>query len=219
MDTEEKIMTSEEIIQALNWRYATKKFDPEKKLSEDQVEGLLETLRLTASSMGLQPYRFIHVKDDKVRKELRAHSYDQPQITDASELIVFAAKNKFTQADIEEIVKREGRLRGYEDEAIEKRIASVTRYVDRKDEDEFLAWTSRQLYISIGNLLSAAALMWVDACPMEGIKGKEYDRILGLEPLNLRSFAVVTLGFRSESDGYASKTKVRLPRERIIKTI
>lgn len=219
METLEQIKTGEEIIESLQWRYATKKFDPSKKLAEDQVNTLLGTLELSASSMGLQPYRFIHVRDRDVREELRIHSYDQSQITDSSELIVFAAKATLSAEDIEELVRREGEMRGYDETSIHKRIASVSNYVKQKDPEEFLAWTSRQLYISMGKLLEAAALMRIDACPMEGIKGSEYDRILGLEPLNLRAFAVVTLGFRSDSDAYAGKPKVRLPREQIIKTI
>jgi nitroreductase len=218
MEHTAEVLTGNDIVEALNWRYATKKFDPEKKLGDEQVESLLETIRLSASSMGLQPYRFIHVKDEALRRELRSHSYDQPQITDASELIVFAAKEKFTDEDISQIVEREGEIRGYDKEKIEKRVKSVTKYVRSKNPDEFFAWTGRQTYIAIGKLLSAAALMRVDACPMEGIKGEDYDRILGLETLNLRSLAVVTLGFRSENDAYASKPKVRLPKDQIIKT-
>lgn len=218
MEHTSEVLTGNDIVEALNWRYATKKFDPDKKLNDEQVESLLETIRLSASSMGLQPYRFIHVKDQALRRELREHSYDQPQITDASELIVFAAKEVFTDEDISQIVEREGEIRGYDKEKIEKRVNSVTKYVRGKKPDEFFAWTARQTYIAIGNLLSAAALMRIDACPMEGIKGKHYDRILELETLNLRSLAVVTLGFRSENDAYASKPKVRLPKEKIIKT-
>jgi nitroreductase len=219
METTEFMISEKQLIEALNHRYATKRFDPNRKLAPEQVKALLEALRLSASSMGLQPYRFIHVKDSDVRQELRVHSYDQPQITDASELVVFAAKTEYSDEDIRDIVTREGKLRGYDDEQIKKRIASVTKYVRGKEGDRLFHWNARQLYIAIGNVLTSAAVLGIDACPMEGIKGKEYDRILGLETLNLKSLAVVTLGYRSSEDTYAKKAKVRLPAEKIIKTI
>lgn len=212
-------LTGEELISALNWRYATKKFDPEKKLSDDQVETLLEAIRLSASSMGLQPYKFIHVKDPEIRKQLKEHSYGQTQITDASELIVFAAKTKVDREYIQDFARLEGELRGLSEEQIQRKTKSTLDYVSGMDEAETFNWNSRQTYIALGNLLSAAAVMRIDACPMEGIIGEEYDRILQLEPLNLRSLAVVTLGFRSSTDSYASQPKFRFPPGQIIKTV
>jgi len=212
-------LTGEEVISALNWRYATKKFDPDRKLRKDQVETLLEVLQLSASSMGLQPYEFIHVKHPKTRERLKEHSHAQNQITDASELIVFAAKTKVDNEYIEDFARLEGELKGRSEEQIQRRIASTMTYVSRMDEAELFNWNSRQAYIALGNLLSIAAVMRIDACPMEGIIGDEYDRILQLEPLNLRSLAVVTLGFRSSRDSYASQPKFRFPPGQIIKTV
>ena len=219
METTSERLTGEELISAMKWRYATKKFDSTRKLSRDQVETLLETLQLSASSMGLQPYTFIHVKDPETRKLLKELSHGQTQITDASELIVFAAKTSLDHNYIKEFARLEGRLRARSEQQIQRKIDSTKDYVERMDEEELINWTGRQTYIAIGNLLSAAALLRIDACPMEGIQGKEYDRILQLENVNLRCLAVVTLGYRSSEDSYASQPKFRFPQGQIIKTI
>ena len=212
-------MTTEELISALNWRYATKKFDPERKLKDERVDALLESLRLSASSMGLQPYEFIHVKNPEIREQLKEHSHGQTQITDASEMIVFAAKTRVDDGHIEDFARLEGELRDRSEEQIQQKIERTKAYVNRMDQEQLFNWNSRQVYIAIGTILTAAALLEIDACPMEGIKGEEYDRILQLEHLNLRSLAVVTLGYRSSADSYASQPKFRFPQGRIIKTI
>lgn len=218
METLDKL-TNHDLLKALNWRYATKKFDPNRKLSDAQVDTVREVLRLSASSMGLQPYVFIHVTDEQVRKRLRTHSFDQSQITDASELFVFTAKENIDNEYVEDFVRGEGELRNRTEEQMKRKIKGTVSNFSKKSKEEIFNWSSRQAYIGIGNLLTAAALLNIDACPMEGIKGEEYDRILQLEPLNLRSLAVVTLGFRSSADTYASQAKFRFPQDRIIKTI
>ena len=212
-------MESQELLGALNWRYATKKFDPNRKLDLKTLNTLLEATRLSASSMGLQPYKFIHVKDVGVRESLKEHSFNQTQITDASDMIVFAALNSISDEHIEQYARTEGELRNRTEEQIERKMKSTKAYVDRMNADEQFIWNSKQAYISMGTLLSTAALLNVDACPMEGINPKEYDRILQLEALNLRSLAVVTLGFRSSEDAYSDQSKFRFPKGQIIKTI
>jgi nitroreductase len=180
---------------------------------------LLEALRYSASSMGLQPYEFIHVRDEETRNLLKEHSFGQSQITDASDMIVFAAKTELSQGYIENYARLEGELRNRTEEQIERKIKGTAAYVNKMSTEELFVWNSKQAYIAIGNLLSAAALLGIDACPMEGINPEEYDRILRLEPLNLRSLAVVTLGFRSAEDSYADQAKFRFPKGQIIKTI
>jgi nitroreductase len=218
METMTRISESE-LIDALNWRYATKKFDPEKKLSDQQRNTLLQVLTLSASSMGLQPYNFIHVKDAEIRKELKEVSSGQSQIVDASELIVFAAKTKIARDYVEQFARLEGELRNRSEEQINRKMDKTIQYVSKKSPDELFNWNCRQAYIAMGNLLTAAAVLGIDACPMEGIDPREYDRILQLEDVNLRSLAVVTLGFRSSSDSYADEPKFRFPEGQIIKTI
>lgn len=219
METKTEVNTATRIIDALNWRYATKKFDPSRKLSAEDMDTLMEALRLSASSMGLQPYRFLRITDPEVRKQLREVSFDQPQITDAAEMIVFAAKPEYTDSDIDDFLAESRARRGFSDEDIAKRKKSIQKHVAGFKGKELLEWTSRQMYIAIGQLLATAALMEIDACPMEGIKAPEYERILKLDEKGLQAFAVVTLGYRSEEDDLAEKPKIRLPREILFEEI
>lgn len=219
MEINTETVAESTIIDALNWRYATKKFDPNRKVSPEDMDTLKEALRLSASSMGLQPYRFLHITDPEVRKQLREVSFDQPQITDASEMIVFAAKAAYTDADIDDFLEESQKRRGYTDDQIADRKKSIRKHVDGFEGEELPNWTSRQLYIAVGQLLTTAAMMRIDACPMEGIKAPEYGRILKLDEKDLKAFAVVTLGYRSEEDSLAKEPKIRLPREILFEKI
>lgn len=205
--------TDTQVMEALNWRYATKKFDPKRKVADQDMDTLMEAVRLAASSMGLQPYRFFRITDPEVRKQLREVSFDQPQITDASDMIVFTAKSSYTDSDIDDFLEESKKRRGFSEDAIASRKKTILKHVGGFDGDEFLQWASRQLYISIGQLLTTAAVMGIDACPMEGIKAPEYGRILKLDDRDLQAFAVVTLGYRSDEDELADQAKIRLPRE------
>lgn len=203
-------------MEALDWRYATKKFDTGRSIPAEDLQTLLQALRLSPSSMGLQPYRFLRIADPRLRAELQNVSFSQSQITQASELIVFAAKTEYTDADIDEFLDASQKARGYSDNDIEKRAKSIRKHVERFNGEELLQWNARQLYIAMGQLLTSAALMGIDACPMEGIKAADYERILELEGLDV--CAVVCLGYRAADDGLASQAKVRLPLDTLIKT-
>jgi nitroreductase len=214
-----KGISSAVLIDKLNWRYATKKFDPDKKLSQGQVEGLMEILRLAPSSMGLQPYTFVRVIDQEIRKQLRQVSSNQAQITDASEIIVFAANKSITTEDIQAFVQLSADSRGYPADAAGRRVLSIKRYVDGFTADGLLEWNARQAYIAMGQLLAAAAMSEIDACPMEGIDKEQYNRILGLNSLDLQTLAVVALGFRSREDESQYMPKVRKSIEQLFLTI
>lgn len=219
METETEMNTATRIIDALNWRYATKKFDPNRKISAEDMDTLTEAVRLAASSMGLQPYRFLRITDPDVRKELREVSFDQPQITDASEMIVFAAKTDYTDADIDDFLDESQKRRGFTDDQIADRKKSIRKHVAGFKGEDLVRWNARQMYIAIGQLLTTAALIKIDACPMEGIKAPEYGRILNLDEKGLKAFAVVTLGYRSDEDKLADEAKIRLPREILFEEI
>lgn len=203
------IQTDTSIIEALNWRYATKKFDPNRKISESEIDILLNSLRLSPSSMGLQPYTFFRVKSSDLREKLKEHSFNQSQITDASELIVFTSKTKISREEIERFARLNTEIRKKDSDSEERQIKRLSTYIENFDPEAFFNWTSRQTYIAMGILLATAAELKIDSCPMEGIQGREYDRILDLEPLNLRTISVVTLGYRSEEDSYQWEPKVR----------
>jgi nitroreductase/dihydropteridine reductase len=207
------------VINALEWRYATKKFDPDKKLSAKQLDVLLEALRLSPSSFGLEPWRFIVVTNPKIRARLRTVGFDQPQITDASHLIVFAAAKDIDDALIDQYIQRVANIRRTSIESLRNRSVMIKEYTHAKTEQKRKEWPIRQAYIALGVLLTAAALEGIDACPMEMFDQQKFDEILGLEKLHVESRVIVAVGFRSPNDDYAHAKKVRLSKDQVILNI
>ena len=168
------------LINQLNWRYATKQFDPNRKITLTDWATLEEALRLTPSSGGLQPWKFVVITDPAVRAKLRPASYGQAQITDASHLVVFAAKNNLSEADVDAHIKHIAEVQGAPIEALSPLrgmlVGGIVQSMDEKARD---AWARNQVYIALGNLLASAALLGIDACPMEGFDRAQYDEILG----------------------------------------
>src|SRR5260221_1815403 len=208
---------SETLINQLNWRYATKQFDPTKKISETDWATLETALQLTPSSGGLQPWKFIVVTDPAVRAKLLPASYGQAQITDASHLVVFAAKNNLSEADVDAHIKHIAEVQGAPIEALAPlRGMLVGGIVKAQDEAARNAWARNQAYIALGNLLTSAALLGIDACPMEGFDRAQYDEILGLKAQGYASAVIATLGYRAPTDQHATAPKVRFPKERVL---
>jgi nitroreductase len=207
---------STQLLAQLNWRYATKQFDPARKISATDWATLEEALLLTASSGGLQPWKFIVVTDPVVRAKLLPASYGQAQIADASHLVVFAAKNNFSEADVDAHLEHVAEVRGAPVEALAPlRGMLVGGIVKALDESARNAWARNQTYIALGNFLTSAALLGIDACPMEGFDRAQYDEILGLKAKGLASAVIATVGYRLPSDKYASAPKVRFPKEQV----
>lgn len=204
------------ILNKLNWRYATKNFDSSKQVSNEDLNTLLEAGRLTASSYGLQPYEIYVIKNEEVRKELRKASYDQPQITDASCIIVLANKPTFDDSMIDDYIANIMKVRGLSKEDLEgfsKTMKSTL--LDLPDAYKG-AWTSNQAYIVLGNLMTIAAEMEIDTCPMEGFDKEQYNEILGLTNKGLNAAVVLAVGYRSSEDATQHYPKVRYPEEQII---
>jgi nitroreductase len=187
-----------------NWRCATKKFDPTRKIPEDTWSTLEQALVLSPSSYGLQPWRFVIVRDPQLRDTLKPLTMDQPQLTDCSHFVVFARKNAMTEADVEKLVDRttavrglpRGAFRGYHDTTVADMVKGPrSRWVKE--------WTARQTYIALGNLMTAAALLGVDACPMEGLDPASYDEVLGLTAKGYATVCACALGYRAADDPYA----------------
>ena len=193
------------VIEKLNWRYATKVFDKSKKLSEDDLNILLESLRLTPSSFGLQPWKFVLVKNIDLREKIKDASYGQTQMTDASDLIVLCAKETITEDDV---VKITGNNEGYKN--------MIMGSIKNKSNDEILNWNAKQVYLALGFLLETAAIMNIDACPMEGFDNKKVDEILGLNEKGLKSVVICPVGYRSEDDKYANNPKFRFPQSELV---
>ncbi|OGJ21959.1 MAG: NAD(P)H-dependent oxidoreductase [Candidatus Pacebacteria bacterium RIFCSPHIGHO2_02_FULL_46_9] len=205
-----------DIIKQLNWRYATKKFDPNFKLSEAQLAELTEVVRLSPSSFGLQPWGFVVVSNPAIRTKLRAAAWGQPQITDASHLFVFCRLSQMNQANIDEYVKAIAEQRGLQTADLAEYSQMMTGSIAGKSAVELIAWMSRQVYIALGVLLTTCAIEKIDACPMEGFDNAKFDEILDLPSKGLASCALCAVGKRAADDSYAALAKVRFPKEKVI---
>jgi nitroreductase len=209
-------ITSAQLLTQLNWRYATKQFDPARKISAADWAALEAALLLTASSGGLQPWKFIVVTDPAVRAKLLPASYGQPQVTAASQLVVFASKNNYSEADVDAHLQNVAKAQGAPIEALAPlRAMLVGGIVQRLDEAARNAWARNQVYIALGNFLTSAALLGIDACPMEGFDRAQYDEILGLKAKGLAAAVIATVGYRLPTDKYARAPKVRFPKAQV----
>lgn len=209
---------SHQLIEDLKWRYACKKFDPSKKLTEEQLNDLLDSLRLTASSYGIQPWKFVVVKNDKLREELVDASYKQGQVADASDLLVLCRPSELDAKIIDNYIDDISTTRGSKKEDLEGFRNMMLKVVE-KDGSEKIAWAKNQIYIALGTLLTACAAMKIDSCPMEGFSPKKYGEILGLEKLGLTAVVVCPVGYRAEDDKYIDIKKVRYSREEVVSII
>jgi len=213
-------ITTDQLLSALHWRYATKAFDPTRKISPATWAALEETLVLTPSSFGLQPWRFLDIRDTELRAKLRPHSWDQPQVTDASHFVVFTARTEIIAGDIAHLVDCTATVRGQPAAALAgyRQIMEGGLLNDAR-KPHLHDWASRQAYIALGQLLTAAALLGIDTCPMEGFDPAKYDEILGVRKDGYACIAAVALGYRAASDKYATLPKVRYPKSEVIKTV
>jgi nitroreductase len=215
-----KIIDRHQLIDQLNWRYATKQYDPTRRISVQDWATLEEALVLTPSSAGLQPWTFFVIDDPNVRAKLLLASYGQPQIVDASHLVVFATKTNYSPADVDAHIQQAARVRGVEVESLEGLRAMALRSVIQGMTDvERRNWAANQTFIALGNLLTSAALLGIDATPMGGFEKCRYDDILGLKARGLTASVVAAVGYRKESDKYATVPKVRFPREIVVQHV
>jgi nitroreductase len=209
-----------QLLDALRWRYATKVFDPNRTIAPDSWAALEDSLVLSASSFGLQPYRFFVVKDRAVREQLLPHSWGQRQVVDASHYLVFAARTGITQAEIDGFIQRVTAARGVPADSLNGYRELMKGFLlNEGNKSAVPQWTARQVYIALGNLLTSAAMLGIDTCPIEGFVPAEYDRILNLTGLGLTSVVCCALGFRNASDKYAHTPKFRFPKSDLVKTV
>ncbi|TVZ15133.1 NAD(P)H-dependent oxidoreductase [Maribacter sp. MAR_2009_72] len=204
------------VLDKLNWRYATKMFDASKKVSEEDLNILLDAARLTASSYGLQPYHFYVIEDKDVRAKLRKASYDQAQITDASHLLVLANRPTFDESLVDNYIDNIIKTRGVSKGDVEGYSNMMKGALMGLPDAHKNSWTSNQTYIALGNLLTIAAEMEIDTCPMEGFDKAQYNEILGLAENNLNAAVVLAVGYRSNEDKTQHYPKVRYSKEEII---
>jgi nitroreductase len=207
------------LLGQLRWRYATKKFDASRKIAPELWAKLEEAPTLSPSSYGLQPWKFVVVTDPEVRKQLHAVSWNQPQILDASHLVVFAAKNPPTPADVERYMARTAQVRGVEPTSLDAYKQRILGTLSNMNEKAAHEWAARQCYIALGVFLSACALAGVDACPMEGFQPAKYDEILGLKEKGFGSVVIATAGYRLPTDPAAANAKVRFEVKDVIERV
>lgn len=198
------------ILEEYKWRYATKKFNSEKKISDKEMSVIKEVMRLAPSSYGLQPYEIIIVENDKIRKELcEKAGMNQPQIKDASHLIVFARNTKINEEYLNHFIDKVSETRNIPKEDLKSRHQLMSTAVIQQSEEWKKNWAKNQAYLGLGNLLSNASRLKIDACPMEGFNAEKFDDILKLSDKNLSTAVIATLGYRDESDAAKNAEKVR----------
>ncbi|MDC6366064.1 MULTISPECIES: NAD(P)H-dependent oxidoreductase [Flavobacteriaceae] len=203
------------VIENRTWRYATKKFDASKKVSDEDMETILEATRLSASSYGLQPYHVFVITDQELKEKLKPFSWNQSQITDASHLLVFANVTDFGEELVDGYLQNLSKTRnvpmeGLKDYSNMMKSSLLNLPVETKSN-----WTAKQVYIALGNVMQAAAELKIDTCPMEGFQADEYNKILALTEKNLNAVVVLPLGYRSDEDGTQHMPKVRKSNEEL----
>lgn len=214
-DTVQAAISPEDLLAGLRWRYAVKKFDPSRQITDETWQTLEEALVLTPSSAGLQPWRFFVVDDPALRAKLKPASYNQSQITDAAKLVVFAAKKDFGPADVERHIAHTAEVRQVPLASLDPFKQMLMGLLSRPT-PLLESWVARQVYIALGNFLTSAAALGVDACPMEGFDSAQYDQILGLAQQGYTALVVATAGYRDDDDTYAQLPKVRFARTEVV---
>ncbi|MBY0459362.1 MAG: NAD(P)H-dependent oxidoreductase [Gemmataceae bacterium] len=209
-------VSPDDVLTQLKWRYAVKKFDPARKIDPDLWAQLEQATVLAPSSFGLQPWKFVVVTDPAVRQNLLPVSWGQSQVADASHLIVFAAKNPPTPADVDDYLARIASVRGAPLDSLAGYKKMMLGSLSSMDAGQAHRWAAKQCYIALGVFLSAAAMLGIDACPMEGFQPARYDDILGLKARGLGSVVIATAGYRAADDAYATQAKVRFPADDVV---
>lgn len=209
-----------DVLERLNWRYATKKMDATRSVPQEKVDRIVEAVRLTATSSGLQPFELLVITNPEVREKLKAVAWGQAQITDGSHLLVFAAWDDYTPARINEMFDLVNDERGFKNEGWENYRQNLLATYPARGPEVNYQHAARQAYIAVGTALVAAACEGVDSTPMEGFDPDGVDAVLGLRARGLRSVVLMPLGYRDEAGDWLVKLKkVRRARERFVTEI
>ncbi|MGB0974438.1 MAG: NAD(P)H-dependent oxidoreductase [Flavobacteriaceae bacterium] len=197
------------IIECLKWRYATKKFDATRLVSDDKIAVLKEAFTLTATSYGLQPVKLVVISDKPLQEQLVDYSYNQQQVAQASHLLVICIENTIDESYIRECFENEKAIRGTADAILDGFRSFLINDFSNKSDADIKLWATKQAYITLGNLLTVCAVEHIDACPMEGFIPEKYDDLLELKSKGLSSVLVLPIGYRAEDDMFATLKKVR----------
>ena len=198
-----------ELINNLKWRYATKKYDPSKKVSHEDVQKIKEAIQLSASSYGLQLYKVLDIQDTDIREQLKPATWNQPQTTDASHLFVFCVPTDLKDEMIDSFVELRAKIQGVEVDSLKGYGDFIKGKMNDRTKEDKENWMKKQVYIALGIGLAAAAELNIDSTPIEGFEADKYDEILDLKSKGLTATVVLALGFRSDEDGNQHAAKVR----------
>jgi len=209
-------LTPDALLDALRWRYATKQFDPARTIPAETWSTIEQSLVLTPSSFGLQPWKFLVVESAGLRTKLLDESWKQPQVTEASHFVVLTARTDLTREDIGRWMDCLSQAQDKSAEQLAPLRGMIGGFAERMSHAERQEWNIRQCYIALGQLMAVAAVLGVDACPMEGISAAAYDRLLGLEGSGYATVVACALGYRAEGDKYATTPKARFDLEEVI---
>ncbi len=214
------VVSTDELLQQLQWRYATKKFDATKKIADELWQTLVESLILAPSSFGLQPWKFFVVTNPAMRQQLVEHSWGQAQIADASHLVVLAFKKGLNTADVDRYMQNIATVRQVPLENLQGFAKVINGFLAQPpyplDIDE---WSKRQVYIALGQFMTSAALLGIDTCPIEGFSPAKYDEVLGLTELGYASVVLCPAGYRADDDKSAVLPKVRYSTNEVVQYI
>ncbi len=208
-----------DIIKNLEWRYATKEFDPAKKISDDDMHTLLESARLAPSSYGLQPWKFVVVENPELREKLKAVAWNQGQITDASHLVVLCRLAALDETHVQKHVEKTAELRAVSLEELAGFKDMMLGDIKNRTKEGLETWMAKQVYIALGFMLHTAAQMQIDTCPMEGFDSQQFDEILGLDKLGVNSVVLCAIGHRKEGDKLAKAAKARSHKDEVVQVI
>ncbi len=206
-------------IENAKWRYATKKYDNSKKVSQKDLEFIKEAVNLAATSYGLQPFKVLIIENPEIRKQLQPASWGQSQIVDASHLFVFVNVVNPGEKEIDAYVENIAKVRNVNTESLQGFSNYIKGAIDKFSSEQKAIWTSKQTYLALGNLLNAAAELKIDATPIEGFEPAKYNEILGLTEKGLHASVVAAIGYRSNEDGNQHLKKVRKPLEELFEVI
>lgn len=197
------------IIDSLNWRYATKKFDSKRKLSDSQINILKKAFNLTASSYGLQPIKLVVISNQKIKNNLLKFSMNQQQVIQCSHLLIICIESNINKSYIESYFKRVIDIRKTNPIVLESFKESIINEFNDMSNTSIINWSINQAYLALGNLMTVCSVEGIDSCPMEGFLPEKYDEILDLKSKNLKSVLVMPVGYRSVNDQFSSFKKVR----------
>lgn len=206
------------LIENLKWRYATKKYDTTKKVSEDDLQQIKEAIRLSPSSYGLQAFKILDIKDKDIREKLKLASYWQPQITEASHLLVFCGYADVNDGHIDEYLNLKADTQGFDVELLKEFRNFMKVFIEGQKSGKQV-WTAKQTYIALSNAIAACAELKIDSTPMEGFEAEKYNEILGLSSKGLKADVLLAIGYRSDEDKTQYDIKIRKPMESLFEIV